>query len=138
ADLDEANGRRVSEDISGDGGKSAYINLNVADGGACRTAAEAVHREHGRLDILVNNAGIGHVGTILETTSEDLDRLHSVNVRGMFDLTKAFIPTMIERKYGVIINVASVGGVVAIKDRLAYCTTKFAVVGFTKCLALDH
>ena len=138
ADVDETNGRRVSEDISGDGGKSTYINLNVADGGACRTAAEAVHREHGRLDILVNNAGIGHVGTILETTSEDLDRLHSVNVRGMFDLTKAFIPTMIERKYGVIINVASVGGVVAIKDRLAYCTTKFAVVGFTKCLALDH
>ena len=56
----------------------------------------------------------------------------------MFDLTKAFIPGMIERKYGVIINIASVGGVVAIRDRLAYCTTKFAVVGMTKCIALDH
>jgi len=56
----------------------------------------------------------------------------------MFDLTKAFIPLMIDRRYGVIINVASIGGVVAIKERLAYCTTKFAVVGFTKCLALDH
>ncbi len=56
----------------------------------------------------------------------------------MFSLTKAFIPNMIARKHGVIVNTSSVGGVVAIKDRLAYCTTKFAVVGFTKCLALDH
>ncbi|MGH7782346.1 MAG: SDR family NAD(P)-dependent oxidoreductase, partial [Candidatus Binatia bacterium] len=95
-------------------------------------------REHGPLDILVNNAGIGHVGTILDATAEDLDRLYSVNVRGMFVLTKAFIHKMVERKYGVIINIASVGGVVAVKDRLAYCTTKFAVVGFTKCIALDH
>ena len=61
-----------------------------------------------------------------------------MNVRGIFDLTKAFIDRMIERKYGVIINVASIGGVVGIRDRLAYCTTKFAVVGLTKCLALDH
>jgi NAD(P)-dependent dehydrogenase (short-subunit alcohol dehydrogenase family) len=45
---------------------------------------------------------------------------------------------MIARNYGVIINTSSIGGVVAVKDRLAYCTTKFAVVGFTKCLALDH
>jgi len=61
-----------------------------------------------------------------------------VNVRGMFDLTKAFIGKMIERKSGVILNISSIGGIVAIRDRIAYCTTKFAVVGFTKCLALDH
>jgi NAD(P)-dependent dehydrogenase (short-subunit alcohol dehydrogenase family) len=56
----------------------------------------------------------------------------------MFDLTKAFVGGMIRRNYGVIINIASIGGILAIKERLAYCTTKFAVVGFTKCLALDH
>jgi NAD(P)-dependent dehydrogenase (short-subunit alcohol dehydrogenase family) len=97
-----------------------------------------VRDSSGGLDILVNNAGIGHVGTIVETGPEDLDRLFAVNVRGMFDLTKAFIGGMIERRSGVIINIASIGGIVAIRDRLAYCTTKFAVVGFTKCLALDH
>jgi len=64
--------------------------------------------------------------------------LFAVNVRGVFDLTKAFIGPMIARKKGVIINIASIGGVVAISERLAYCTTKFAVVGFTKALALDH
>ena len=83
-------------------------------------------------------AGIGHVGTMLQTTGADLDRLYSVNVRGLFNVTRAFLPAMIERKRGVIVNLASIGGIVAVRDRLAYCTTKFAVVGFTKSLALDH
>jgi len=64
--------------------------------------------------------------------------LYAVNVRGAFNLCKAFLPSMLERRAGNIINLASIGGVVGIKDRLAYCTTKFAVVGLTKCLALDH
>jgi NAD(P)-dependent dehydrogenase (short-subunit alcohol dehydrogenase family) len=67
-----------------------------------------------------------------------MDRLYAVNVRGMFNVTKAFLPRMIERGSGNIINLASIGGVVAVRDRLAYCTTKFAVVGFTKSIALDH
>jgi 2-keto-3-deoxy-L-fuconate dehydrogenase len=138
ADRDLANGKRVVDEITTARGKSKFQRLDIVDSSRCRATASLIHREHGRLDILVNNAGIGHVGTILETSHEDLDRLMAVNICGMFDLTKAFLPAMIERNYGVIINMASIGGVVAIKDRLAYCTTKFAVVGFTKCLALDH
>ena len=132
ADIDEEKGRLVAGAI--DNGE--FIKLNVAQRSDCNSAAAHVNSKQGRLDILVNNAGIGHVGTILETAGEDLDRLFAVNVRGMFDLTKAFIEGMIERKYGVIINIASIGGVVAIRERLAYCPTKFAVVGFTKCLHL--
>jgi NAD(P)-dependent dehydrogenase (short-subunit alcohol dehydrogenase family) len=64
--------------------------------------------------------------------------LFAVNVGGVFNLTKAFLPAMVERKHGVIINLASIGGIIAIRDRVAYCTTKFAVVGFTKCVAIDH
>ena len=134
ADLDETNGARVVDDVGSRGGKAEFLRLNVAEPEECERAAEAV----GCLDILVNNAGIGHVGTILTTGSDDLERLFAVNVRGMFDVTKAFIGGMIERKYGVILNVASIGGIVAIRDRIAYCTTKFAVVGMTKCIALDH
>lgn len=138
ADIDEENGRRVVEEITADGRKASFLKLNVAESVECTAAAEAVLAEHGKLDVLVNNAGIGHVGTILETAEQDLDRLYGVNVRGMFTLTRAFLPSMIECRYGVIINIASIGGIVAIKERLAYCTTKFAVVGFTKCIALDH
>jgi len=138
ADLDETNGKRVAKEIKATGNQAEFIKLNVAENADCLRAAEIVYQSHDKLDILVNNAGIGHVGTILETTSDDLDRLYKVNVSGMFNLTKAFIEQMIERKHGVIINISSIGGIVAIKERLAYCTTKFAVVGFTKCLALDH
>ena len=138
ADINDEPGETVSGAIRSDGGKAEYIRLNVSDSGACMAAADRVLSQHGYLDILVNNAGIGHVGTIVTTNSEDLDRLYAVNVRGMFDLTKAFIPSMIERKNGSIVNLASIGGVVAIRDRIAYCTTKFAVVGLTKCIALDH
>jgi len=137
-DIDETNGRRVADEIANEGGKAVFLKLNVADQIDCLIAAETVHTERGRLDILVNNAGIGHVGSILNTTAGDFDRLFAVNVRGMFDLTKAFIPKMIERKYGVIVNMSSVGGIAAVSDRIAYCITKFAVVGLTKCIALDH
>jgi 2-keto-3-deoxy-L-fuconate dehydrogenase len=90
------------------------------------------------VDILVNNAGIGHVGTLLTTAGADLDRLYQVNVRGVFNVSKAFLPGMVERRRGVVINMASVAGTVGLRDRLAYATTKFAVVGLTKCMALDH
>lgn len=138
ADIDFKRGIAVADEIVADGFESEFLELDLSSPESCAAAVATVHGNDGLLDILVNNAGVGHVGTIMQTTSIDLERLFAVNVRGMFDLTKGFIGRMIERKYGVIINVASIGGVVAIRERLAYCTTKFAVVGFTKCLALDH
>jgi 2-keto-3-deoxy-L-fuconate dehydrogenase len=90
------------------------------------------------VDVLVNNAGVGCIGTILQTSLADLNRLIGVNVNGTFLVTKAFLPAMLERKRGSVINLASVAGIVAVRDRFAYTTTKFAIVGMTKALALDH
>jgi 2-keto-3-deoxy-L-fuconate dehydrogenase len=137
-DRDENSGRGVTEAIASTGGTAEFLALDVTSEGDCARAAEAVVGAHGALDVLVNNAGIGHVGTIVQTRGEDLDRLYSVNVRGVFNVTKAFIGGMIARKKGVIMNTASVAGIVGVRDRLAYTTTKFAVVGLTKALALDH
>lgn len=133
-DRDAAGGNSTATKISDAGGRARFVALDVSNEAAC----EAIAREAGRVDILVNNAGIGHVGTILQTAGADLDRLYNVNVKGVFNLSKAFLPGMLERKHGVIINLASIGGIVGIRDRLAYCATKFAVVGLTKCMALDH
>ena len=119
-------------------GSAEVLILDVSQEEDCERARQVIHASFGRLDILVNNAGIGHVGTLLQTSGSDLDRLYAVNVRGVFNVTRAFLPGMIERRHGVITNLASIGGVVAVRDRLAYCTTKFAVVGFTKAIALDH
>ena len=138
ADRDEVSGRKVAEAIRTAMGKADFVSLDVTSEQQCEQAQQTVREKFGRLDVLVNNAGIGHVGTMLQTTGADLDRIYAVNVRGMFNVTKVFLPGMIERKYGVVINMASIGGVVAVRDRLAYTTSKFAVVGFTKALALDH
>ena len=133
-DVDEPGGRETVTLITKAGGRAEFVCLDVTDEAVANTLAPRL----GTLDLLVNNAGIGHVGTILQTTAADLDRLYRVNVRGVFNVTKAFLPAMLARRSGSIINIASIGGVVGIRDRLAYCTTKFAVVGFTKSLALDH
>ena len=138
ADRDEKSGAQTVAAIRAAKGSAHFLLLDVTNEAHCELARELVHQDFSRLDVLVNNAGIGHVGTMLQTTGADMDRIYAVNVRGMFNVTKAFLPAMIERQYGVIINLASIGGVVAVRDRLAYTTSKFAVVGFTKALALDH
>jgi 2-keto-3-deoxy-L-fuconate dehydrogenase len=137
-DRDEKGGAAVAGAIAADGGAAHFLPVDVSSEPACGDAARAILGAHGRCDVLVNNAGIGHVGTVLTTTGDDLDRLYAVNVRGILFMTRAFLPAMIERRWGSVINLASVGGVVAVKDRFAYCTTKFAVVGMTKCMAVDH
>ena len=129
ADRDEPNGRAVAGQIG-----QLFLALDVTRPEDWAAAVQTV----GRLDVLVNNAGIGHVGSLPNTTAADLDRLYAVNVRGMFQGCKTFVPAMLAHGAGSVINLASIGGIVAVRDRLAYTTTKFAVVGLTKALALDH
>jgi 2-keto-3-deoxy-L-fuconate dehydrogenase len=137
-DRDEKGGRETIRTIESREGQGAFLKLDVSSEEDCQQIAQTVLDGKGRLDVLVNNAGIGHVGTLLQTTAQDLDRLYSVNVRGVFNVTRAFLPAMLERKSGSIVNLASIGGVVGVRDRVAYCATKFAVVGLTKSIALDH
>jgi 2-keto-3-deoxy-L-fuconate dehydrogenase len=138
ADRDAAAGQGNVESIRQAGGEAEFIDLDVADEQAALKVGGLVLAAKGRLDVLVNNAGIGHVGAAASATGEDLDRLYRVNVKGVFHLVKAFLPGMLERQAGNIINLASIGGVVAVRDRFAYCMTKFAVVGMTKSIALDY
>jgi 2-keto-3-deoxy-L-fuconate dehydrogenase len=134
ADIDADKGERVAQACLAEAAGGRFVSLNVADETNCARAADEI----GPIDILVNNAGIGHVGTIEQTAGADLDRLYGVNVRGVFNVTKAFIGSMLARRAGAIVNMASIGGILGIADRFAYCTTKFAVVGLTKSLAIDH
>ena len=96
-----------------------------------------------RLDILVNNAGIGHVGSIEQTEPEDFDRLINVNVRSVYLVTRAFLPKLLAAKdnggpVGTIVNIASVAGLVGIRQRFAYCTTKGAIVAMTRQIAVEY
>ncbi len=133
-DRDEAAARATVDGIRAAGGRAEPATVDVTD----ETAVAALAGALPPIDVLVNNAGIGHVGNLIGTAGADLDRLYAVNVRGVFNGCKVFAPPMMERGRGSVINMASIGGIVAVRDRLAYTVTKFAVVGLTKALALDH
>jgi 2-keto-3-deoxy-L-fuconate dehydrogenase len=133
-DRDGPAARSVVAEINAAGGRADAAETDISD----PAAVDALAARVGAADILVNNAGIGHVGNLLGTTAADLDRLHAVNVRGSFNLCRAFVPGMLERKSGSVVNLASVAGVLAVRDRLAYTITKHAIVGLTRALALDH
>jgi NAD(P)-dependent dehydrogenase (short-subunit alcohol dehydrogenase family) len=102
-------------------------------------AVEAFVADTGAVDILFNCAGWVHQGSILECTLADWDRSFNLNVRSMFVVVKAMLPRMIEAGGGVILNMSSVlGANKAAPSRLAYASSKAAVQGFTRALAIDH
>ena len=101
-------GEGTVESIRTSGGQADFVRLDVANEAEVIGLASRLPA----MDILVNCAGIGHVGNLLATNAVDLDRLHAVNVRGPFNICKAFVPSMLERGSGSVVNMASVGGVV--------------------------
>jgi len=120
-------------------GSAKAIHLDVTSSDSIAAAVAQI----GTLDILVNNAGIGHVGSIETTEPEDFDRLINVNVRSVYLVSRAFLPLLLvaherHESLGAIVNVASVSGLVGIKQRFAYCTTKGAVVAMTRQLAVEY
>lgn len=133
ADRDSESVSRRAEEVGG-----RALALDVTSDDDCKQTAARVREEFGVPDVVINNAGVGAVGNLVTATSDDLDRMYAVNVKGVFQVSKAFLPGMLERGSGNFINLASIGGIVGIRDRVAYCTTKFAVVGLTKSMALDH
>ena len=96
-DCNEDTAEETVQRIKSAGGNAEHHRLDVTSEADCRRAAEKVLAAQGRLDVLVNNAGIGCVGTLLQTSGEEMDRLYAVNVRGVFNQTKAFLPSMVEK-----------------------------------------
>lgn len=120
------------------GGKAEVTEADVSDQAAVATGVDAMIAERGPIDILVNNAGIAHVGNLETTTGEDFDRVYSVNVKGVYHGMQAVIGGMVERKSGVILNMASVASTLGIQDRFAYSMSKGAVLTMTLSVARDY
>src|SRR5437667_3047325 len=87
------------------------------------------------VDILVNAAGLGIFGPVTDFKNEDFETLIETNLRGIFFTSRLVLPSMIERKRGHVINIASIAGKVGSANRAVYCASKFGVVGFTESLA---
>ncbi|GCE12311.1 SDR family oxidoreductase [Tengunoibacter tsumagoiensis] len=121
-----------------EGARAAAFHANVTAATDASALIAFTIQTFGRIDILVNNAGIGVTGTVLTTSEEDWDRIFAVNVKGIFQCSRAAIPQMIEQGAGVIINVSSIVALVAVVDRAAYGASKGAVLALTKAMAADH
>ena len=136
-DLDEAGAAKTIEEIRSEKGNASFIKCNVGSQEEVESAVAKIAGETTGIHIIVNNAGIAHVGTLESTASADLERLFTVNVKGVFHVAKAAIPYMKE-KGGSILNMASIASTVGIPDRFAYSMTKGAVVGMTLSIARDY
>ena len=110
------------------------LQLDVTDPRSIEAAFQSVDG----LDILINNAGIGHVGTIEECSLDAFRGVMRVNVDGVFLMTAAALPLLLDAERPCIVNIGSVAGLVGVSRRFAYCTSKGAVVSMTRSLAADY
>ena len=122
----------------GDQGLAVSVKAaDIADPVQAEMAISSTVSTFGRLDILVNNAGMGFFKPLLETSLEEFDHMWSLNMRGVFVVTKAALPHMIKAKYGSIVNIDSLAGKNSFKGGSGYCATKWALRGFASCLMLE-
>lgn len=136
-DINPDPAREVAEEIISAGGICQFHICNVAIQQEVIDVFQQISTS-GPIDILVNNAGIGFVGNVEQTREEDLDRLYSINIKGVYNCLYAVIPIMKKAGGGTILNMASVAGSVGIADRFGYSMTKGAVLTMTYSVALDY
>ena len=133
-DRDIAGAQKIAEAIRASGRNATALECDVSSESSVRSAMEQVQA----VDIAVNNAGISHVGTLENTTAEDLDRVYQVNIKGVFHVSKAAVQRMLGQGGGVILNLCSVAAKIGIEARFAYSMTKGAVYAMTLQMARDY
>jgi NAD(P)-dependent dehydrogenase (short-subunit alcohol dehydrogenase family) len=136
AEIDEARGRSVADEISRSGAKSLFVPTNVADESSVRSAVSRIASTFGRIDILVNNAAVFILKGI-DATVEEWRRILDINVMGPALVAKHVVPEMRKVGGGAIVNLASISSFIAQPNFVTYNTTKTAILGMTRCMALD-
>ncbi|MCB1885636.1 MAG: SDR family oxidoreductase [Geminicoccaceae bacterium] len=130
----DVNEEALAEVAASGGGRVETFRLDVRDDGSVAAAFQRT----GGVEVLFNGAGFVHDNTILDCSEADWDFAFDLNVKSMFRITKAYLPAMLERGKGSIVNVSSgASSLKAAPRRFVYGTTKAAVIGFTKAVALD-
>ena len=138
ADTQAERGARVAEQIRAAGGRAEFTACDVTRDAEVSASVDAAARAFGGLDVVVNCAGIVRVGLLHEVEERDWDRVMDVNVKSIYLSTKHAIPHLRSRKRGYVVNVASISSFVGQAATPGYTTSKFAVVGLTKSIALDY
>jgi 3-oxoacyl-[acyl-carrier protein] reductase len=138
-DIVESRAVETAEGIRGAGGAAGSLAVDVSDAESVGRMVTAALAEFGRVDVLCSNAGVlDDYAPVLETSEADWDRVLGVNLKGMFLTARALLPQMVERGGGVIVNTASISGLVAGGGGAAYTASKHGVIGLTRQIAFDY
>ncbi|MCL4426443.1 MAG: 3-oxoacyl-[acyl-carrier-protein] reductase [Firmicutes bacterium] len=137
AEYDETTGRQTARDIEGLGRESLFIKVDVADREQVKVMVDTTVERFGRIDILVNNAGITADGFLTRLTEEQWDRVMDVNLKGVFNVTQAIVPVMLQQAKGVVLNASSVVGLYGNIGQTNYAASKWGVIGLTKSWAKE-
>lgn len=132
-----ATAAEVAEEINESGGKAIAMQIDVADCNAVQEACAKITSEHGGVDILVNNAGITRDNLVLRMTYEEWDDVIATNLSSAFYWIKPLIRGMTSNRWGRIINISSVTGVIGNAGQTNYGAAKAGLLGLTKCLARE-
>lgn len=127
----------TEKDISRAGGKALTYEVDVAKSAAVEAAVEEVVSVLGQIDILVNNAGISQSVTVARMTEDHWKRTLDINLKGTFLCSRAVIQPMKERRYGKIVNIASIAGLLGSPGMADYSAAKSGIIGFTRSLAME-
>jgi len=127
----------VRQSIADSGGSAQVCVCDIDDAAALEAAIENVAKEHKRLDIVINNAGITRDNLLLRMSDEEFDEVIRVNLRSVFVACRAALRPMMRGKWGRIVNLGSVSGLVGNPGQANYAASKAAVVGFTKTIAKE-
>lgn len=138
ADLNRAAAERAAATIRESGGRAIHVEMDHSRPKDCARTVTHAHEAFGDVEILVNNAGIAILGAALDVDDEDFMRQLRVNVLGPFLMTRAVLPAMIKQSRGSIVMIASAVGLNPEPAGAAYISSKHALVGLTKSLALDY
>ncbi len=136
-DLNEKTGTKTAADIRATTGNCVFIRCDVSNSSDVENAIRDVIARHARIDILVSNAGIQHYGDVITTPEADWDRVIGVNLKGCFLTAKHCVPHMLTNG-GAIVVLGSVQSFTAIQNSAAYVTSKHAVLGLARAMALDY
>lgn len=127
----------VIKNLGPDSDQLLTVELDVADAAQAQTAVDAAVARFGAIDVLVNNAGYGHLGFFEETTMQDVEAQFATNLFGVFNVTRAALPTMRSAHSGRIVNMSSLAGILGAEMGSLYCASKFALEGFSESLAKE-
>jgi NAD(P)-dependent dehydrogenase (short-subunit alcohol dehydrogenase family) len=130
--------QEVTAEVRKRGGKAVEVVGDVAKAADAERAVRETVEKLGGLNVLVNNAGMLSVATVETVPEEEWDRVMTTNLKGPFLMSRAALPAMRKAGGGAIVNIGSILGLIAMKDRAAYCASKGGVTLLTKAMALDH